>query len=177
MYGPRASLFQFQTSFLPAADVRNQTMREWQWQGQVKSGIPQGFIQGFIQGFPRVSPGIPQGFIQGFPANVVVCVQIQSVTFTSQSRLQTTRDFVSSFSRSYDLIITFRRSHCSVIVEKQFSGDLPDEPFLRRYTAASAAPGTYRYVLQKNGVPKTFFYICKPKFVTCITCNVTCNYM
>ena len=28
MYGPRASLFQFQTSFLPAADVRNQTMRE-----------------------------------------------------------------------------------------------------------------------------------------------------
>ena len=40
------------------------------------------------------------------------------------------------------LIITFRRSHCSVIVEKPFSGDLPDEPFLRRYTAASAAPGT-----------------------------------
>ena len=39
--------------------------------------------------------------IQGFPANVVVCVQIQSVTFTSQSRLQTTRDFVSAFSRSY----------------------------------------------------------------------------
>ena len=69
--------------------------------------------------------------IQGFPANVVVCVQIQSVTFTSQSRLQTTRDFVSSFSRSYDLIITFRRSHCRVIVEKPFSGDLPDKPFLR----------------------------------------------
>ena len=55
------------------------------------------------------------------------------------------------------LIITFRRSHFSVIVEKPFSGDLPDKPFLRRYTAASAAPGTYRYVLQKNGVPKKVF--------------------
>ena len=38
------------------------------------------------------------------------------------------------------------------------------------------------YLLAKIGVDTAEnepleVYICKPKFVTCITCNITCNYM
>ena len=65
------------------------------------------------------------------------------------------------------IVASLLRSHfLAIFPTNHFSAAIPPLP---------PRPELNGTCSRKTVLQKRFFYICKPKFVTCITCNVTCN--